>query len=701
MKDDYPRDALKPGHMLLWYKIERVLGEGGFGMTYLAHDVNLDKLVAIKEYLPGDMCRRKDDNTIAPNTSSMEDFETGLNRFIREARTLAKFEHQNIVKVANVFEENNTAYMAMAYEKGKDLKDLLNPRKTLDEDHLLSIILPILEGLEYVHDSGFIHRDIKPGNIMIRQDGSPVLIDFGSVHNTKKEQAAVTTLVSPGFTPHEQYVGKPELQGPWTDIYSLGATLYRCVCGVNPMDAISRGSAIIKNEGDPLHSASSIGKDRYNECLLKAIDHALAFNEKDRPQDVREWRDELVGERLVEKGDTLNEGNFLSSVTRSHKTKPDKTVNLKAQPKPAARSSAQYIIMASIAALAIGVGTTIYSSSDKKEEIVQTNAVTNDAPVTTNNENIINESEVAIAGNAGEKASSGSEKNLSGEINDTLSDGTKAPSLIIIPQGSNIVGSVEEETGRRADEGPQRLITIKDKVAIGKTEVTVAEFKKFVNTTNYTTEAELDSSRGCRTYQSNGWDWTPGTSWKDPSYEQQDDHPVVCVSWKDAMAYVKWLSAETGKTYQLPSETTWEYAARAGTTTARFWGDAKACEYSNVSDFSRAAMHGLDISSKNIFSCEDGNTYSATVASFKPNQFGLYDTIGNVWEWTVDCWNENYSNLSDDGTARLDGNCNNRVYRGGSWGNLPTLVRAAKRLTDPAHFRYYNLGFRVSRNIDS
>ena len=109
--DDYPRDALKPGHLLLWYRIEKVLGEGGFGMTYLAHDVNLDKKVAIKEYLPGDMCQRKDDHTIAPITNSIDDFETGLNRFIREARTLAKFEHPNIVKVSNVFEENNTAYM--------------------------------------------------------------------------------------------------------------------------------------------------------------------------------------------------------------------------------------------------------------------------------------------------------------------------------------------------------------------------------------------------------------------------------------------------------------------------------------------------------------------------------------------------------------------------------------------------------------
>lgn len=689
MADDYPRDALKPGQLLLWYRIERILGEGGFGMTYLAHDVNLDKHVAIKEYLPGDMCHRKDDNTIAPFTSAIGEFETGLNRFIREARTLAKFEHPNIVKVSNVFEENHTAYMAMTYEKGKDLKDLLSPRKVIKEDHILSIILPILEGLEYVHSTGYIHRDIKPGNIIIREDGSPVLIDFGSVHDTKKSKAAVTTLVSPGFTPHEQYVGKPELQGPWTDIYSLGATLYRCVCGINPMDAISRGSSIIKQDGDPLQSTLETGQGRYNEHLLKAIDHALAFNEKERPQTVAEWKEELIGQRLVEKGDTLDESNYINpSITSNDNS--DRTVNLTQQASTQPKKQYQTLILACIAILIVSIGITFFNNNENTEQVIEQNTATTQdtvietTPMTSKKEAIEETIDV-----------------LEGEITDKLTDGSTAPTLVIIPKGSNIVGSEENENGRRNDEGPQSLITIKDAIAIGKTEITVGQFKQFVSASNYVTEAESDSSRGCRTYQSTGWGWTPGTSWKNPGYEQDDTHPVVCVSWMDAMAYVKWLSIETGNTYQLPSEAIWEYASRAGTTTTRFWGDERACEYSNVSDFSRAAMHGLDISSKNIFACEDGSAYSAEVASFKPNQFGLYDTIGNVWEWTVDCWNNSYNNINNDGTPRLDGNCNNRVYRGGSWGNLPNLVRAAKRLTDPSYYRYYNLGFRISRIVRS
>ncbi len=697
MDNNYPRDALKPGHLLLWYKIERVLGEGGFGITYLAHDVNLDKLVAIKEYLPNELCRRNDSNTIEPNTNTLDDFETGLNRFIREARTLAKFEHPNVVKVSNVFEENNTAYMAMAYEKGKDLKDLLKPKKTITEDHILSIIIPVLEGLDYVHETGFIHRDIKPANIMIRQDGSPVLIDFGSVHDTKKSKESVTTLVSPGFTPHEQYVGNPESQGPWSDIYSLGATLYRCIAGVNPVDAITRGSALIKQYDDPLVTASEVGKDRYSEHLLKAIDHALAFDEKNRPQNIRDWHEELVGNILIEKGDTLNEGNYIRTTTSHHyDPKPDKTLDLTKTSKPIQKKNTPPVALISIGILVFLIGITLFSKTEKTQE--KQVAFNQEGTSTAKNEKESSGfDEIAIEKVIKEEVKPPKLGNL---ITDKLSDGSEGPSLVVLPQGSNFIGSDEKEFGRKNDEGPQTLVTIKEDIAIGITEITVADFRKFVDASQYQTQAEKEPNRGCRTYQPSGWDWTPGTSWKNPGYEQEDNHPVVCVSWSDAMAYVKWLSKETGENYQLPSEAIWEYASRAGTITPRFWSDDdKACNYSNVSDFSRASMHGLEISSKNIFPCEDGYTYSSQVATYEPNQYGLYDTIGNVWEWTYDCWNSSYTNVDSNGGPRLDGNCNNRVYRGGAWGNLPTLVRAAKRLTDPSHYRYYNLGFRISRII--
>ncbi len=695
MAEDYPRDALEPGYQLLWYKIDKVLGEGGFGMTYLAHDVNLDKLVAIKEYLPSDMCRRQDDKTISPNTKSLEDFETGLTRFIREARTIAKFDHPHVVKVTNVFEENNTAYMAMAYEKGKDLKSYINPRKTLDEDHLLSLMLPILEGLEYVHNTGFIHRDIKPGNIMIREDGSPVLIDFGSVHDTKRAKEAVTTLVSPGYTPHEQYVGKSDAQGPWTDIYSLGATLYRCVCGTHPVDAITRGSALIKQQPDPLHPASEIAKGKYTESFLLAIDHALAFNEKERPKNISDWRSELIGNKTVTFSTSRYTGTVNSTYTTHTKTGDTVQLNSSADGKKSG-GTAKYTIAAVIIA-SITAAFLFTSNKGGNSPDINISSTSKVTPIETPTETTIETAKTED--NRPITATATVLKEALSEFSDSLKDGTSGPSLVVLPKGTIEIGSDESEKGHRPDEWPKTAVTIEQTYAIGKTEVTVRDFRKFVSATAYLTEAELDTSRGCRTFE-DGWGWSAGRSWKDPGYKQTEKHPVVCISWNDALAYVNWLSAQTGFDYQLPSETLWEYAARAGKQDTRFWGDKKACDYANVSDFTRAQMHSLTISEENIFPCEDGFTYSAEAASFAPNDYGLHDTLGNVWEWTADCWVDSYSNIDTSGATRNTNNCNNRIYRGGSWGNLPVLVRAAKRLTDPSNYRYYNLGFRISRIIE-
>ncbi len=181
MNQNSYKNALPTDYEMHWYNIEKVLGQGAFGMTYLARDKNLDRQVAIKEYMPGQFSHRNDDLTIQPTSSEQkEDFEWGLKRFISEARTLTKFEHPNLVSVFNVFEMNNTAYMVMNYEIGKSLQEILKSRKTLREDELMKILIPLMGGLEIMHEKGFIHRDIKPGNIFIRQDGNPVLLDFGS-----------------------------------------------------------------------------------------------------------------------------------------------------------------------------------------------------------------------------------------------------------------------------------------------------------------------------------------------------------------------------------------------------------------------------------------------------------------------------------------------------------------------------------------
>ncbi len=297
MNDPAFPDALPAHYRLHWYVLERVLGQGGFGITYLARDSNLDAAVAIKEYLPIDVATRRGDGTVRSRTDDQQErYRWGLERFIQEARTLARFDHPNIVRALSVFEHNSTAYMVMRFEEGQNLGALLEQRRTLPEAEIRAVLLPILDGLALVHGAGFIHRDIKPENIHIRSDGTPVLLDFGSARSALGHARTVTILVAPGYAPFEQYYANGENQGPWTDIYGLGATCYRALSGAAPMDAIARSKGVLGSTREILEPATHVGAGRYSARFLRAVDHALEFSEKDRPQSVVEWRAELLGD---------------------------------------------------------------------------------------------------------------------------------------------------------------------------------------------------------------------------------------------------------------------------------------------------------------------------------------------------------------------------------------------------------------------
>ena len=275
------------------------------------------------------------------------------------------------------------------------------------------------------------------------------------------------------------------------------------------------------------------------------------------------------------------------------------------------------------------------------------------------------------------------------------------PEMVVVKQGKFTMGAPAGEEARenlpnelRGRSVPQHLIKIRHKFAIGKFDATRDEYAQFVSETN---RPDPDS---CITVNAPGTDFiTTNGNWHSPGFAQTGSDPVVCVSWDDAQAYVAWLSAKTGHVYRLPTEAEWEYAARAGTTTARYGSDnpVEICRYTNVGDLDYSEQHPGDSGVNRA--CRDGYAFTSPVGSFPPNQFGLYDMLGNVMDWTEDCWNANYSGAPTDGTAWQSGDCGRRVVHGGSWDADLSVVRSAMRRGILTSRRNATFGFRVARTL--
>ena len=327
MEETY-RNALQKGHIIHEYKIIRILGVGGFGVTYLVEDTNLDKHYALKEYMPNDLAVREG-TTVHPKTSSdAGDYAWGLDRFLLEARTLAKFEHPHIVRVQRLFKAHNTAYMVMDYEKGETLGDILKRlKRPLEQGEIQKILFPILAGLKVVHEQNFLHRDIKPGNILVRYaDESPVLLDFGSARQAVGSKSkSLTAIVTEGYAPYEQYESDGN-QGPWGDIYALAAVVYRCIAGEVPAESIKRVTSLLRKKPDPLTPLHKVGGDRYTEGFLKAMDHALAILEDDRPQNIDGWLQELAD------SDDSREELPRTPAKQANKKKPQPVADVRSRP---------------------------------------------------------------------------------------------------------------------------------------------------------------------------------------------------------------------------------------------------------------------------------------------------------------------------------------------------------------------------------
>lgn len=286
----FVENALSVGIEIQHYAIVDVLGSGSFGVTYRAVDQNTGTQVAIKEYLPKDIAGRHGSARVELMSGELSGFfQWGMDRFVTEAQILAQFNHPNIVKVFGYFHANGTAYFVMEYQRGQSLDaDVKRRRGPPGEKQLRGWLIPVLHGLAAIHGKNYLHRDIKPGNIFLSEDGRPVLIDFGAACYALGDEVRKTSdILTPAYASIEQY-GVEQPLGPWSDLYALGATMYRCVAGKPPMAATKRANAIFADEPDPLPSILELGRRHYSSDLLDAIAWMLKLRSVDRPQSAQE-----------------------------------------------------------------------------------------------------------------------------------------------------------------------------------------------------------------------------------------------------------------------------------------------------------------------------------------------------------------------------------------------------------------------------
>lgn len=671
------------------YRLDAVLGAGGFGIVYRAEHRHLGKTYAIKEYLPQAVAMREGATVHPLSSESRADYNEGLARFLREARQLVLFTgHSNIVTCGDYFEANGTAYLVMDFEEGMTLSELLVRReeqgRPLSQDEILRLLRPLLEGLAHVHGHDVLHRDIKPGNIFIRRsDEQPVLLDFGAAKGGFSRHPKSRNALTPGYAALEQIVDEGDL-GPWTDIYAIGAVLWRIITGDNPPKAENRQYALVRGWMDPLALSADAGEGRFSESFLKMVKACLEMDEAQRFQSVEILLQQLnaldaLNATAAAPQEVAGQGTS-EQVDSAARLPPESDGSgVRAAESPSIPMRGRWSALATACALALG-------------GILSAVLFYPEPPVPDDG--------------SGTESAEGTENSPQPDNDGTASPGQDRaqdllPAMVSIPGGSFVMGrdDGEEETGN--------LHAVQlDGFSIARTPVTRAEFAAFIDDTGYLTSGEGESG-GCTTwhdwYSGDGhwWDRLPIANWREPFFEQGVDHPVVCLTLDDVEAYITWLNDATARDFRLPSEAEWAHAARAGSETRFFFGNAaeQACEYANLYDqaFVEAGpWAGWGWSP--LVPCDDGHVFTSPVGHYKPNDFGIFDTVGNVREWTADCWNETQQGAPVNGTARTDGDCRRRVVRGVSWYTQGHLSMFKRDFVWVSSYAASDLGFRLAES---
>ena len=614
------------------YRIIKKLGQGGFGITSLAENTLLEGKVAIKEFFFKEYCERDDSTSrvTIPTSGNREIVERFKQKFIKEARTIFKLNHPNIVRILDVFEENGTAYYVMEYIEGESLGDMVKRRGAIPEAEALGYVKDAASALVYIHSKNINHLDIKPGNLMKRkEDGKVLVIDFGVAkqYDLATSQGTTTTPVgiSHGYSPAEQY-RKNGVQSfsPQSDVYALAATLFKLLTGGTPPEAME-----IQDEGLPV---AELQAKQISRPVISAIAMAMK-GRHERTQSVAEFMSNLKSE------DTQDTVVFpdATGTGRKRKETEEKAAKEKAKverkrketEEKATKKKATFVVTIVVVAI-VAIWLMIPSNKNKvEEELAKITEVSYSNGVSSNKNKV--EEELAKI----------TEASYSKGI--LTVNGIKY-NMVRVEGCTFRMGATSEQDCDAYDiEEPVHSVTLSS-YYIGKTEVTQALWKAVMGS--------------------------------NPSKFKGENLPVENVSWDDCQVFVRKLNSLTGQNFRLPTEAEWEFACRGGNNSLGY-------KYSGSDNIDNVAW----------FDCNSGRK-THFVATKSPNELGIYDMSGNVWEWCSD-WYDKYSRGAQANPKGPEsGSC--RVFRGGGWGSYAGYCRSSNRGYNTPTHRHDRLGLRLA-----
>jgi formylglycine-generating enzyme required for sulfatase activity len=590
------------------FRLVELIGEGGMSRVYKALDLRRVEAGSEDPYI-----------AVKVLTLPFNEYFGSIAALQSEAQKLQSLAHPNIVRVFDCDRDGEIVFMTMEYLAGRRL---LTGHPSLSSDSATgqpkaeSIIAALASALEYAHGNHIVHGDLKPGNVLVTDEGLVKVIDFGIARWFARPEAALErresvqnklALAATARYASPQVLAR-QLPQPVDDVYALACLAYLLLTGSHPF--ANNGALPSKSPPPQLPGLTT--------SQYAAIVKGLQYERQQRTSTVREFIEEFAG----------------------------------AQTTGAWKKRTIWLGAAAIAILAAW----FFSRHPTPTQPAKSPPISASRPA-------------------------------AGTV---IRDCPTCPVMTVLPTGRFKQGSANDSSPSSSFEQPQHLVSIGYPLAMSSNEVTVGDFREFSAATGR-------DMQGCDTYDGE-WRHQPNASWKDPGFAQGSTHPVTCTSWNDAVAYAQWLSAKSGHRYRLPSASEWEYAARAAAEAVRPWDSsgAGACMDANVADQSAAVRY----SGWDVFACNDGYVNTAPVGSFKANAFGLNDMLGNVFEWTQDCWHDDYSGAPTDGSARVDGDCAEHELRGGSWYSSPSYLTASYRNRFAADYRASSIGFRLVREIN-